>query len=179
MKIIAPKKHRVDKSHNYHIQQNNWRGDCRVFEISSIFQSTPTAVFEFCREGENFQKIFPERIEQVSTNDPTYVTPGQTLRFRHYLLNILPWIWTVEISNWLDTPELCRFTDKLISGPLDYFEHTHTCQAVAGGCQYTDTIYYASKYCNRVLDYTVTRHYLCWAFKRRHLNMHALLNQEE
>lgn len=147
----------------------------REFEISSVFHTEANKVFEFCRRGENFRDIFPERIEQVKEDDSIYVIPNQRFRFRQYLLNIFPCIWEVDITDWQQGPELFKYTDTMNYGPLKYFKHEHICKPIDDGCLYTDNILYTSPFGGQLADYLITRRYIKFVFVYRHKKMFSLL----
>ncbi|WP_256580945.1 MULTISPECIES: hypothetical protein [unclassified Pseudomonas] len=60
---------------------------------------SPAQVLDFCLEGANFPKIFPERITPlrgVDIND-LRISVGRQFSFRHWMWSVIPVTWTVVI----------------------------------------------------------------------------------
>lgn len=138
-----------------------------------IPRRTPEDVFEFCLDGANFPKIFPERITPRGQVDPgdLRIEQGRVFRFRHWMFNCLPANWTVCIREVHDN---AFFIDEMLKGPLRAFRHEHRVQAAEGGTLYTDKVTYAA-IGGRLLERLVVDRYMARIFDARHRNMLVLL----
>ncbi|WP_375538939.1 polyketide cyclase [Pseudomonas frederiksbergensis] len=107
-----------------------------------ILKRTPTQVIDFCLEGINFPKIFPERVTplgDININN-LRIEAGRQFRFRHWMFNLIPSNWTVIIREVDDT----HFIDEILNGPMAAFRHEHRVAAGEGGTLYTDRATYAA-----------------------------------
>ncbi|MDA0167613.1 SRPBCC family protein [Solirubrobacter taibaiensis] len=134
---------------------------------------SPDAVFEFCRQGENFAKISPERITPTRATRDTVVKPGGTYVFRHWISNVIPMRWRVEI---VDYEYGHHYVDFQRRGPFRYFRHTHTCEPEGSGTKYSDRVEFESYFGPRV-DRLIKRR-LASVFAHRQREMKRLLEDE-
>jgi ligand-binding SRPBCC domain-containing protein len=95
-----------------------------VLELTTLIPNrTPEQVLDFCLEGMNFPKIFPERVTLLSDIDLSNlrIEAGRQFRFRHWMFNVIPSSWTVVIREVGDM----HFVDEMLEGPLRAFRHEH------------------------------------------------------
>lgn len=95
-----------------------------VLELTTLIPGrTPEHVLDFCLEGANFPKIFPERVTPLGDIDLDHlrIEAGRQFRFRHWMFNVIPSSWTVVIREVSD----CHFIDEMIKGPMAAFRHEH------------------------------------------------------
>jgi len=90
--------------------------------MTFIAGRSPAQVLDFCLEGANFPKIFPERISPlrgVDIND-LRISAGCQFSFRHRMWGVIPATWTVVI---------CKYRPGDLSGA-----GRRTCGMAAGQC---------------------------------------------
>ncbi|EJM00102.1 hypothetical protein PMI18_03201 [Pseudomonas sp. GM102] len=144
-----------------------------VLELTTLVPNrTPEQVLDFCLEGINFPKIFPERVTLLSDIDLSNlrVEAGRQFCFRHWMFNVIPSNWTVVIREVGDT----HFVDEMLKGPLRAFRHEHRVAAGKGGTLYTDRVTYAA-IGGAPLDWLLVNAYMRRIFQARHRNMLRLL----
>jgi ligand-binding SRPBCC domain-containing protein len=96
-------------------------------------------VFEFFSRPENLGKITPAGLGfKILTPLPLELQRGSVI---DYVLRIagLPVRWRTLITAF-DPPH--RFVDEQLSGPYDFWHHTHTFEEVDGGTRITDRVRY-------------------------------------
>lgn len=142
------------------------------FEREVRLSSTPAEVFEFCRQGENFQKIYPRRITPCRSTVDTIVRPDGVYCFVDWMGNILPVRWVVRIAEFVPDQ---HFVDEQVKGPFRYFRHTHLCLPDGSHTVYRDSIDYCS-YFGRFVDDTIMRRTFERIFEYRHSMMKKLLD---
>ncbi|WP_160106641.1 SRPBCC family protein [Pseudomonas izuensis] len=144
-----------------------------VLELTTLIpHRTPREVLEFCLEGVNFPKIFPERITplgDVDLND-LRIEAGRRFRFRHWMFNFIPSNWTVVIREVGDV----HFVDEMLKGPMRAFRHEHRVAAGEGGTLYTDRVTY-SAIGGALSEALLVNGYMRRIFAARHRNMLRLL----
>ena len=144
-----------------------------VLQRSTFFRGrTPAQVLEFCLEGRNFPRIFPEPITPLGVVDEQdlRIVAGREFRFRHWMFGVVPANWTVRIREVGDT----HFIDEMLKGPLRAFCHEHRVEAAVGGTLYTDRVTYAA-IGGVLLERLVVDRYMGRIFDGRHRNMLSLL----
>nr|WP_259697225.1 hypothetical protein [Pseudomonas chlororaphis] len=106
--------------------------------MTFIAGRSPAQVLDFCLEGANFPKIFPERtspLRGVDIND-LRISAGRQFSFRHWMWGVIPATWTVVIRKVSDR----HFVDQRLKGPLRAFRHValagmkQALVAAAAGC---------------------------------------------
>ncbi|OHX13488.1 polyketide cyclase [Chromobacterium sphagni] len=134
---------------------------------------TPEEVFEFCLDGVNFQRIFPEPITPIGDVDPSQlrIEAGKEFMFRHWMFGLVPSTWRVRIAD-LQPNEY--FIDEMLRGPLKRFRHEHRVASCAEGTLYTDRLDYAS-YGGALAEQLFVNKYMARIFAARHRNMQRLL----
>ncbi|MFJ4193430.1 polyketide cyclase [Pseudomonas sp. NPDC089534] len=144
-----------------------------VLELTTLIPGrTPSQVLDFCLEGANFPKIFPERITPLDDIDldDLRIEAGRQFRFRHWMFNLIPSDWTVTIRETGDS----HFVDEMLKGPLRAFRHEHRVAQDEGGTLYTDRVTYKAiggAFSERLL----VNGYMRRIFEARHRNMLRLL----
>jgi ligand-binding SRPBCC domain-containing protein len=144
-----------------------------VLELTTLIPNrTPEFVLDFCLEGLNFPKIFPERVTLLSDIDLSNlrIEAGRQFRFRHWMFNAIPTNWTVMIREAGDH----HFIDEMVEGPLAAFRHEHRVRAGDGGTLYSDRVTYAA-IGGAVLEWLLVNDYMRRIFAARHRNMLRLL----
>ncbi|AZD29527.1 SRPBCC family protein [Pseudomonas chlororaphis] len=144
-----------------------------VERTTFIAGCSPAQVLDFCLEGANFPKIFPERITPlrgVDIND-LRISAGRQFSFRHWMWGVIPATWTVVIREVSD----CHFVDEMLKGPLRAFRHEHRVEACDGGTLYTDRVAYRALG-GAPLEWLVVNAYMVRIFEARHRNMLRLLS---
>lgn len=133
-------------------------------------------VFEFCLDGANFPKIFPERITPCGPIDPddVRITLGREFRFRHWMFNCIPSNWAVRIQE-VQPNEV--FIDEMLQGPLRSFRHEHRVRSAPGGTFYTDRVTYRA-IGGRWVERLIVDRYMARIFAARHQNMLVLLKAQ-
>ncbi|WP_248806220.1 SRPBCC family protein [Pseudomonas sp. MWU13-2100] len=131
-------------------------------------------VFDFCLDGANFPKIFPERVTALGKIDiaDLRIEQGREFRFRHWMFGFIPANWTVRICEVKDGR---HFIDEMIKGPLRAFRHEHRVEAVEGGTLYTDRVTYQA-IGGAALEWLLVDAYMNRIFAARHRNMRQLLD---
>ncbi|PMY65051.1 MULTISPECIES: SRPBCC family protein [Pseudomonas] len=133
---------------------------------------SPAQVLDFCLEGANFPKIFPERISPlrgVDIND-LRISVGRQFSFRHWMWSVIPVTWTVVIREVSDR----HFVDEMLKGPLRAFSHEHRVEACDGGTLYTDRVTYRALG-GAPVEWLVVNAYMARIFAARHRTMLRLL----
>ncbi|CAH0156493.1 hypothetical protein SRABI123_00843 [Pseudomonas sp. Bi123] len=144
-----------------------------VLELTTLIPDrTPGQVLDFCLEGANFPKIFPERVTSRGDIDldNLRIEAGREFRFRHWMFNLIPSNWTVVIREVGDT----HFIDEMFKGPLRAFRHEHRVAAGEGGTLYTDRVTYAA-IGGALTEGLLVNAYMRRIFAARHRNMLRLL----
>ncbi|WDH25808.1 hypothetical protein [Pseudomonas chlororaphis] len=99
---------------------------------------SPAQVLDFCLEGANFPKIFPERtspLRGMDIND-LRISAGRQFSFHHWMWSVIPATWTVVIRKVSDR----HFVDQRLQGPPRAFRHValaglkQALVAAAAGC---------------------------------------------
>lgn len=144
-----------------------------VLELTTfIKRRTPGQVLDFCLEGSNFPRIFPERVTplgELDVND-LRIAAGREFSFRHWMFGVIPATWTVAIREVSDS----HFIDEMLKGPMRAFRHEHRVAAVEGGTLYTDRVTYAA-IGGAPLEWLLVNAYMRRIFDARHRNMLRLL----
>lgn len=144
-----------------------------ILELTTLIPGrTPGQVLDFCLEGVNFPKIFPERITplgDINLND-LRIEAGRQFRFRHWMFNVIPSSWTVVIR---EVGEM-YFIDEMLKGPMRAFRHEHRVEAGEGGTLYTDRVTY-SAIGGALVEALLVNSYMRRIFEARHRNMLQLL----
>ena len=146
-----------------------------ILEKTTLIKGRSCAeVFDFCMEGVNFPKIFPERVTPLGNIDiaDLRIAQGRQFRFRHWMLGFIPANWTVAIR---EVKENEYFIDEMIKGPLSAFRHEHRVAAAAGGTLYTDRVTYKA-IGGALLERLFVDAYMDRIFEARHRNMRQLLD---
>ncbi|WP_460146146.1 SRPBCC family protein [Pseudomonas sp. S2_A02] len=144
-----------------------------VLELTTLIPNrTPELVLDFCLEGVNFPKIFPERVTLLSDIDLSNlrIETGRQFRFCQWMFNIIPVSWTVVIREVGEH----HFIDEMLNGPLRAFRHEHRVAAGEGGTLYTDRVTYAA-IGGAPVELLVVNAYMRRIFAARHRNMLRLL----
>lgn len=134
---------------------------------------TPHEVFEFCLDGANFPKIFPEPVRPVGPvdTDQLRIEVGREFGFWHFMFGFLPAKWRVRIA---EVQPDHYFIDEMLSGPMKAFRHQHIVAAAPGGTLYTDRVSYRAIggcWCEKMF----VERYMARIFEARHRNMLVLL----
>lgn len=110
---------------------------------SQTFRQTPDELFEFFLEPENLETITPDRLNfQVLEAEPHPPREGTVIHYKLRLRGI-PLRWTSEIS---DFESGRYFTDTMIEGPYNRWEHIHTFETIDGHTVMGDQVYYELPY---------------------------------
>jgi ligand-binding SRPBCC domain-containing protein len=145
-----------------------------VLEKTTLIKGRSCAeVFDFCMEGVNFPKIFPERVTPLGDIDiaDLRIAQGRQFRFRHWMFGFIPANWTVSIREVKDNE---YFIDEMIKGPLSAFRHEHRVEAAEGGTLYTDRVTYKA-IGGALMEALFVNAYMDRIFVARHHNMQQLL----
>ncbi|AVO58975.1 SRPBCC family protein [Pseudomonas chlororaphis] len=144
-----------------------------VERTTFIAARSPAQVLDFCLEGANFPKIFPERITPLRGVDINNlrISAGRQFSFRHWMWGVIPATWTVVIGEVSDR----HFVDEMLKGPLRAFRHEHRVEACDGGTLYTDRVTYRALG-GAPLEWLVVNAYMVRIFEARHRNMLRLLS---
>ncbi|TVT85973.1 polyketide cyclase [Pseudomonas sp. H3(2019)] len=144
-----------------------------VLELSTLIRGqTPAQVLDFCLEGSNFPKIFPERVTPLGNIDVNdlRIAAGREFSFRHWMFGCIPATWTVTIREVSDS----HFIDEMLKGPMAAFRHEHRVAAAEGGTLYTDRVTYAA-IGGALFERLMVNAYMRRIFEARHRNMLQLL----
>jgi len=144
-----------------------------VLELSTVIEGrSPAEVLDFCLEGRNFPKIFPERVTPLGDIDENdlRIAVGREFRFRHWMFGVIPAKWTVVIREVSDS----HFIDEMLKGPMAAFRHEHRVAPAPGGTLYTDRVTYAA-IGGAPLEWLMVNAYMRRIFQARHRNMLQLL----
>ncbi|MGE7955248.1 SRPBCC family protein [Pseudomonas sp. NPDC089530] len=143
-----------------------------VERTTFIAGRSPAQVLDFCLEGANFPKIFPEPITPLGEVDldNLRISAGREFRFRHWMWGVIPATWTVVIREVGDR----HFIDEMLKGPLRAFRHEHRVEAADGGTLYTDRVTYRALG-GALLERLLVDAYMARIFDARHRNMLRLL----
>ncbi|TWC55621.1 ligand-binding SRPBCC domain-containing protein [Pseudomonas sp. SJZ080] len=145
-----------------------------TLELTTLIpERTPEQVLDFCLEGVNFPKIFPERITPLGDIDLTNlrIEAGRQFHFRHWMFNVIPANWTVVIREVGDR----HFIDEMLKGPMAAFRHEHRVAEGEGGTLYTDRVTY-SAIGGALSEALLVNAYMRRIFEVRHRNMLRLLS---
>ncbi|WMJ02682.1 polyketide cyclase [Pseudomonas chlororaphis subsp. aurantiaca] len=144
-----------------------------VERTTFIAARSPAQVLDFCLEGANFPKIFPERITPLRGVDINNlrISAGRQFSFRHWMWGVIPATWTVVIREVSDR----HFVDEMLKGPLRAFRHEHRVEARDGGTLYTDRVTYRALG-GAPLEWLVVNACMVRIFEARHRNMLRLLS---
>ncbi|WP_034299366.1 SRPBCC family protein [Herbaspirillum sp. RV1423] len=149
-----------------------------ILERATIIPNcTPEEVFEFCLDGANFPKIFPEPVRPVAKLDiaDLRIEQGREFRFWHWMFWCIPARWRVRI---VEVRPNRHFIDEMLDGPLKSFRHQHIVAAAPGGTLYTDRVAY-SAIGGRLVEKLFVDRYMARIFDARHRNMLALLKKPQ
>ena len=137
---------------------------------------TPEEVFEFCLDGANFPKIFPEPVRAVGDVDiaDLRIEQGREFQFWHWMFYCIPAKWKVRIAE-VKTNQY--FIDEMLKGPMKSFRHQHIVAKAPGGTLYTDRVTY-SGIGGRLSEWLLVDWYMARIFDARHRNMLELLKKE-
>lgn len=144
-----------------------------VLELTTLIPGrTPEQVLDFCLEGVNFPKIFPERLTLLSDIDLSNlrIEAGRQFRFRHWMFSVIPASWTVVIREVGEH----HFIDEMLKEPMAAFRHEHRVEAGEGGTLYTDHVTY-SAFGGAFTEALLVNAYMRRIFEARHRNMLRLL----
>lgn len=144
-----------------------------VLQLTTLIPDrTPAQVLDYCLEGVNFPKIFPERITPLGDIDinSLRIQAGRQFRFRHWMFNVIPANWTVVIREVGEH----HFIDEMLKGPMAAFRHEHRVAAVEDGTLYTDHVTY-SAFGGALTEALLVNAYMRRIFEARHRNMLQLL----
>lgn len=130
----------------------------------------PEAVFQFCLDGANFQKIAPNRVEPVKETDETIVKLDHVYPFRQWTAGI-PTRWTMHVVELVPNE---RFVDELLRGPMRYVRHTHVFEKAGSGTVYTDLLEYRP-YTGPLLQHLFVKGEMHRTFAHRQREMKRLL----
>ncbi len=90
----------------------------------------------------NLSRITPTymkfRIIHASGNGSMFC--GQIIRYRLFVLPLVPWHWTTEIT-YVKEPHC--FIDEQMAGPYTLWQHRHNFDPVDGGVEMSDEVRYA------------------------------------
>ncbi|WP_097303310.1 SRPBCC family protein [Pseudomonas chlororaphis] len=144
-----------------------------VERTTFIAARSPAQVLDFCLEGANFPKIFPERITPLRGVDihNLRISAGRQFSFRHWMWGVIPATWTVVIREVSDR----HFVDEMLKGPLRAFRHEHRVEACDGGTLYTDRVTYRALG-GAPLEWLVVNACMARIFEARQRNMLRLLS---
>ena len=134
---------------------------------------TPHEVFDFCLDGANFPKIFPELVRPVGQVDidQLRIEAGREFAFWHFMFGFLPVKWRVRIA---EVQPDHYFVDEMLSGPMKAFRHLHSVAAAPGGTLYTDRVSYRA-IGGRCAEKLFVERYMAHIFEARHRNMLVFL----
>ncbi|OLF54066.1 SRPBCC family protein [Pseudomonas chlororaphis] len=143
-----------------------------VERTTFIAARSPAQVLDFCLEGANFPKIFPERISPLKGVDLSHlrIAAGREFSFRHWMWGVIPATWTVVIREVGER----HFVDEMLKGPLRAFRHEHRVEAAEGGTLYTDRVTYRALG-GAWVERLIVNAYMTRIFAARHRNMLRLL----
>lgn len=145
-----------------------------TLELTTLIPNrAPEEVLDFCLEGLNFPKIFPERITPLGDIDlnTLRIEAGRQFRFRHWMFNVIPASWTMVIREVGDR----HFIDEMLKGPMAAFRHEHRVAAGEGGTLYSDRVTY-SAIGGALSEALLVNAYMRRIFEARHRNMLRLLS---
>jgi ligand-binding SRPBCC domain-containing protein len=140
------------------------------YERSVCIDQSPSVVFDFCLNGENFAQIFPTRITAAKDTDSLIGRPHHVYPFRIWV-GPIPLRWEAHI---VEYNQGHSFADEMLAGPLRYWRHTHICEPDRYGTRYTDSVYYRT-YLPTFVDQTWGLNKLTQIFSYRHARMKELL----
>ncbi|MCB2250259.1 SRPBCC family protein [Pseudomonas chlororaphis] len=143
-----------------------------VERTTFIAGRSPAQVLDFCLEGANFPKIFPEPVTPLGVLDldNLRISAGREFSFRHWMWGVIPATWTVVIREVGDR----HFIDEMLKGPLRAFRHEHRVEAADGGTLYTDRVTYRALG-GALVERLLVNAYMARIFEARHRNMVRLL----
>ena len=149
--------------------------DMPILERATVIPDCrPEEVFEFCIDGANFPKIFPEPVRPVGNINiaDLRIEQGREFQFWHWMFWCFPVKWRVRIA---EVKPNEYFIDEMLSGPMKSFRHQHIVSAVPGGTLYTDRVTYGA-IGGRFTEFLFVDRYMARIFDARHRNMLMLLN---
>lgn len=134
---------------------------------------SPAEVLDFCLDGANFPRIFPEPIRPAAGTslDALRIEAGREFDFWHLMLGFVPAHWRVRI---VEVVAGSHFVDEMVSGPMRAFRHEHIVIATPGGTRYTDRVTYRAVG-GRLAERLFVDRYLARIFDARQRNMRQLL----
>jgi ligand-binding SRPBCC domain-containing protein len=147
-----------------------------ILELATLIpERTPKEVFDFCLDGANFPKIFPEPVFPVGKLDMTNmrIEEGRVFGFWLVMFWLIPAKWQVRIA---EVRPNQYFIDEMLSGPMKSFRHQHIVAAADGGTLYTDRVVY-SAIGGRIVESLLVNRYMLRIFQARHRNMLVLLGK--
>lgn len=115
----------------------------KVFEHRSIIATTMAAMLAFHEDPKALARLTPPpplMFMQVLRDDRTSLTAGE-LEFRLWF-GPLPVRWLARHE---PGPTDTSFADRMLVGPMAYWEHQHIFREVEGGIELTDRITLAHK----------------------------------
>lgn len=144
-----------------------------TFRRSVRIEQPRERVFNFCLDGQNFQKISPNRVEPVKETDEIIVRLDHVYPFRQYTAGV-PMRWTMHVVE-LEPYE--RFVDELLAGPMRYVRHIHLFEALAPAATlYTDVLEYWP-YGGAVAQHIFVKKEMARTFEHRQREMKRLLEE--
>jgi ligand-binding SRPBCC domain-containing protein len=144
-----------------------------TFRRSVRIEQPRERVFNFCLDGQNFQKISPNRVEPVKETDEIIVRLNHVYPFRQYTAGV-PMRWTMHVVE-LEPYE--RFVDELLAGPMRYVRHIHLFEALAPAATlYTDVLEYWP-YGGAVAQHIFVKKEMARTFEHRQREMKRLLEE--
>jgi ligand-binding SRPBCC domain-containing protein len=115
----------------------------KVFEHRSVIAATLEQVIAFHEDPKAFSRLTPPpplMFMQVLRDDRTSLTNGE-LEFRLWF-GPIPVRWLARHE---PGPIPTSFVDRMIAGPMHYWEHQHIFREAAGGVELTDHVTLAHK----------------------------------
>lgn len=101
-------------------------GRLQVLQREQIVATPLDEAFAFFGDPQNLGAITPPWLNFRILEAPATLERGSILRYRLRLFGV-PVTWRTEITAW-DPPS--SFVDVQTKGPYDFWEHTHTLEAV-------------------------------------------------
>jgi ligand-binding SRPBCC domain-containing protein len=116
----------------------------RIYQIkrTQILPLTLEEAWNFFSSPENLGRITPShiRFHILGISGGTKMHSGQIIRYRIFILPLIPVRWTTEITH---VQEPYFFVDVQRSGPFAIWEHQHRFRQVTDGVEMIDEVSYA------------------------------------
>jgi ligand-binding SRPBCC domain-containing protein len=113
----------------------------RVFEKLSVFPTTMEKIVEYHSHPEAMNYLTPLLIAVRPTYDKRKSFKEGEYDFSVWIAHIhIRWVARIEPG-----PTPTSFTDRMIEGPMELWEHQHLFRDVPGGVELTDRITFAHK----------------------------------